>query len=158
MTRGGARPGAGRPPRQEPKSKPIWCGQMGEQDRALILEWVPVEERHKVLLEQAQWNRELAESCDLLVGLIESSSDEELRAWIDEARRKGKGTMFLNSYDLQKLVDSEIVEIRGFSGKLATVAQAKHAPTCVQIHAMSGLVFHVMYNATIDQFKLTRTN
>jgi hypothetical protein len=66
--------------------------------------------------------------------------------------------MFLKSYELQRLVDSGIVEIQGFSGKLATVDQAKHAPTCVQVHAMSGLVFHVLYNATIDQFKLTRTN
>ena len=64
--------------------------------------------------------------------------------------------MFLNSFDLQKLVDGEIVEIRGISGKPATVAQAKHAPTCVQVHAMSGLTFNVLYNATIDQFKLTR--
>ena len=66
--------------------------------------------------------------------------------------------MFLNSWDLQKLVDSEVVEIRGYSGKPATVDQAKHAPTFFQVHAMSGLVFNVLYNATIDQFKLTKTN
>ena len=64
--------------------------------------------------------------------------------------------MFLNSYDLQKLVDSEIVEIRGASGVPTTVEIAKHAPTCVQVHAMSGLTFNVLYNATIDQFKLAR--
>ena len=47
---GGAREGAGRPPRQEPKSKPIWCGQMSEQDRALILETLEPRERYAALM------------------------------------------------------------------------------------------------------------
>ena len=34
--RGGRRKGAGRPLRTEPKSRPIWCGQMSEQDRAQL--------------------------------------------------------------------------------------------------------------------------
>ena len=49
--RGGAREGAGRPPRTEPKSRPIWCGQMSEQDRALILELLTPEERYAVLMD-----------------------------------------------------------------------------------------------------------
>jgi len=63
--------------------------------------------------------------------------------------------MRMDSTTLQHLVDSRIVEVRGVSGAPATVDQAMHAPTCVQVHAMSGLVFDVMYNAKIDQFKLT---
>ena len=49
--RGGARDGAGRPPRTEPKSRLIWCGQMSEQDRALILELLTPEERYTALMD-----------------------------------------------------------------------------------------------------------
>ena len=63
--------------------------------------------------------------------------------------------MRMTSQDMRNLVDSRIVEVRGVSGVPATVDQAMHAPTCVQVYAMSGLVFDVMYNAKIDQFKLT---
>ena len=49
--RGGARKGAGRPPRTEPKSRPIWCGQMSEQDRALILELLTPGERGAALMD-----------------------------------------------------------------------------------------------------------
>ena len=49
--RGGAREGAGRPLRTEPKSLPIWCGQMSEQDRALILELLTPGERKAALLD-----------------------------------------------------------------------------------------------------------
>ena len=66
--------------------------------------------------------------------------------------------MRMNSQDMLNLVDSRIVEIRGVSGVPATVDQAIYAPTCVQVHAMSGLVFDVMYNAKIDQFKLTEVS
>ena len=47
--RGGAREGAGRPLRTEPKSLPIWCGQMAEQDRALILTLTPGERKAALL-------------------------------------------------------------------------------------------------------------
>ena len=50
--RGGKREGAGRPPRTEPKSRPIWCGQMAEQDRALILTLTPGE-RYGALMRMA---------------------------------------------------------------------------------------------------------
>ena len=49
--RGGARDGAGRPPRTEPKSRPIWCGQMGEDDRALIVATLTPAERLDALLD-----------------------------------------------------------------------------------------------------------
>ena len=49
-THGGAREGAGRPPRQEPKSRPVWCGQMSEDDRALILERLTPQERYQALM------------------------------------------------------------------------------------------------------------
>ena len=49
--RGGKREGAGRPPRQEPKAKPIWCGQMSEADREAILEWLTPQERGKALMD-----------------------------------------------------------------------------------------------------------
>ena len=51
MTRGGKREGVGRPPRTEPKSRPIWCGQMAEQDRALILELLTPGERYEALMD-----------------------------------------------------------------------------------------------------------
>ena len=49
--RGGKREGAGRPPRTEPKSRPVWCGQMSEQDRALILELLTPEGRYTALMD-----------------------------------------------------------------------------------------------------------
>ncbi len=49
--RGGARPGAGRPRRTGPRSKPIWCGQMSEEDRKLILETLEPKERHAALMD-----------------------------------------------------------------------------------------------------------
>ena len=54
---GGARPGAGRKPRQGPKSKPIWCGQMSEQDRALIIERLTPQERYAALMREARKER-----------------------------------------------------------------------------------------------------
>ena len=49
-THGGRREGAGRKPRQEAKSYPIWCGQMSEEDRALILETLTPQERFDALM------------------------------------------------------------------------------------------------------------
>lgn len=49
--RGGAREGAGRPPRVGPKSRPIWCGQLAPMGRALILEWLTPTERGDALLD-----------------------------------------------------------------------------------------------------------
>ena len=49
--RGGARAGAGRPPRIGPKSRPIWCGQMGEDDLALIVATLTPAERLDALLD-----------------------------------------------------------------------------------------------------------
>ena len=60
--RGGAREGVGRPPRTEPKSRPIWCGQMAEQDRAAILTLTPGE-RYDALMRMA-----LSEMVDELKG------------------------------------------------------------------------------------------
>ena len=57
-THGGAREGAGRPPRQEPKSKPIWCGQMPEADRALIIERLTPSERYAALMREARKERD----------------------------------------------------------------------------------------------------
>ena len=51
--RGGKREGAGRPPRQEPKSRPIWCGQMAEADRLMILETLTPQERGDALMDAA---------------------------------------------------------------------------------------------------------
>ena len=49
--RGGAREGAGRPRREAPKSLPIWCGQMAEQDRALVLGLLTPGERYTALMD-----------------------------------------------------------------------------------------------------------
>lgn len=50
---GGKRPGAGKPRRAEPKSKPIWCGQMSDAERQLIIAHLTPEERGRLLLEAA---------------------------------------------------------------------------------------------------------
>jgi len=52
--RGGAREGAGRKPRPTPKAYPIWCGQMAEEHRALILETLSPAERFDALMSAVQ--------------------------------------------------------------------------------------------------------
>ena len=47
---GGARPGAGRPARGEPKARPIWCGQMSPEQRDLILNTLTPRERYGALM------------------------------------------------------------------------------------------------------------
>ena len=42
---GGKRKGAGRPKRTAPKSAPIWCGQIDEMDRKIILDNLTPRER-----------------------------------------------------------------------------------------------------------------
>jgi len=52
--RGGPRENqTGRPRRSEPKSKPVWCGQMNEADRKLIMSLTP-DERQAALLAAAR--------------------------------------------------------------------------------------------------------
>ena len=58
-THGGTRiPGPGkklgRSKRPEPKSKPIWCGQITEEQRQLIIDNLTPEERLDALLKAAQ--------------------------------------------------------------------------------------------------------
>ena len=43
----------GRPRRAEPKSTPVWCGQMSSSDRKLIMALTP-DERRAVLLAAAR--------------------------------------------------------------------------------------------------------
>lgn len=50
---GGARGGAGRKQRLDPKSKPIWCGQIPQEDRAFIVKWLSPEDRYQVLMTAA---------------------------------------------------------------------------------------------------------
>lgn len=50
---GGARAGAGRHQREEPKSKPIWCGQHTDEQRELIIQNLTPEERLDALLKAA---------------------------------------------------------------------------------------------------------
>jgi len=44
---------AGRKARPSPKSKPIWCGQHSEEDRAFIMQWLSPDERYQVLMAAA---------------------------------------------------------------------------------------------------------
>jgi hypothetical protein len=53
-THGGAGRGQGRKPRPEPKSKPIWCGQISEEQRDLIIQNLTPEERLDALLKAAE--------------------------------------------------------------------------------------------------------
>jgi hypothetical protein len=48
----------GKPPRTEPKSRPIWCGQMSEVDRQFILDNTTPAQRYHVLLVEATRNYE----------------------------------------------------------------------------------------------------
>jgi hypothetical protein len=52
--KGGARPRAGRKPRSEPKSTPVWVGQRTEQERDYILRHLTPDERYQALLKAAQ--------------------------------------------------------------------------------------------------------
>jgi len=53
MPRGGAREGAGRKSRPAPKSKGIWCGQITDEQRSFIMQWLSPESRYAVLLAAA---------------------------------------------------------------------------------------------------------
>ena len=53
MPKGGARKGAGRKARPVSKSKPIWCGQISDEDRKLIVDNLSPEERYQVLMAAA---------------------------------------------------------------------------------------------------------
>ena len=59
LTHGGRRtPGPGkrlgRPERPEPKAKPIWCGQISEKERELIISKLTPDERRDVLIKAAK--------------------------------------------------------------------------------------------------------
>lgn len=53
MPKGGARKGAGRKSRQSPKSKGIWCGQITDEQRDFIMQWLSPEYRYGVLMAAA---------------------------------------------------------------------------------------------------------
>ena len=53
MTRGGARKGAGRKARPTSKAKGIWCGQITDEQRSFIMQWLSPEDRYAVLLAAA---------------------------------------------------------------------------------------------------------
>lgn len=47
--RGGNREGAGRKSRPHPKALSVWCGQITQEQRDLILRWLSPDERFQVL-------------------------------------------------------------------------------------------------------------
>jgi hypothetical protein len=49
MSKGGARKGAGRKSRPAPKSKCIWCGQITDEQRDFIIQWLSPDERFGAL-------------------------------------------------------------------------------------------------------------
>jgi hypothetical protein len=53
MVSGGKREGAGRKSRPAPKSKGIWCGQITDEQRDFIMQWLPPDERFSVLMAAA---------------------------------------------------------------------------------------------------------
>jgi len=53
MPRGGAREGAGRKSRPSAKSKGIWCGQITDEQRDFIMQWLSPEDRYGVLMAAA---------------------------------------------------------------------------------------------------------
>ena len=50
---GGHRKGAGRKARSEPKAKPIWCGQISQEDREFIMNMLTPDERFRKLMTAA---------------------------------------------------------------------------------------------------------
>jgi hypothetical protein len=56
MTKGGQRPGAGRPARPGPKAQLIWCGQISAEDRRFIIANLTPTERYHALMAAAQRN------------------------------------------------------------------------------------------------------
>jgi hypothetical protein len=53
MVSGGSRKGAGRKARPTPKSKCIWCGQIADEQRDFIMQWLSPDERFSVLMAAA---------------------------------------------------------------------------------------------------------
>ena len=49
MPKGGARKGAGRKSRPTSKSKGIWCGQIPDEQRDFIIQWLSPDERFGAL-------------------------------------------------------------------------------------------------------------
>ena len=50
MPKGGARKGAGRKARPTSKAKGIWCGQITDEQRDFIMQWLSPDERFSVLV------------------------------------------------------------------------------------------------------------
>jgi len=55
--RGGKREGAGRKVRSEPKSKGVWLGQITDEQRDFIMQWLSPDERFRVLMAAANTAR-----------------------------------------------------------------------------------------------------
>ena len=53
MPKGGARKGAGRKARPTSKAKGIWCGQIANEQRDFIMQWLSPDERFGVLMAAA---------------------------------------------------------------------------------------------------------
>ena len=53
MPKGGARIGAGRKARSTLKAKSIWCGQITNEQRDFIMQWLSPEDRYGVLMAAA---------------------------------------------------------------------------------------------------------
>ena len=53
MPKGGARKGAGRKARPTSKAKGIWCGQITDEQRDFIMQWLSPDERFSVLVAAA---------------------------------------------------------------------------------------------------------
>lgn len=53
MVSGGSRKGAGRKARPTPKAKSIWCGQITDEQRDFIMQWLSPDDRFRVLMAAA---------------------------------------------------------------------------------------------------------
>jgi len=63
----------------------------------------------------------------------------------------------MTATDLQALINSRIVELKGISRVTTTVEIAKQAPGLVQVHAMSGIRYDIVaYIAELDTFNVER--
>ena len=69
-------PRLGRPPRDEPKSRPIWCGQIDEETRQRILEVLSPEERAAALMIAVKAKEAMSPE-ERMAAILEASEEQD---------------------------------------------------------------------------------
>jgi len=109
MPRGGAREGAGRKSRPAPKSKGVWLGQITDEQRDFIIQWLSPDERFSALWAAAN------KACSNPLGglpegvfMCECSTGGKC-SWVEEREDMARSTYFYNrSVRLQNEIDEHV--------------------------------------------------